>query len=318
MTCYHPLDAAWIPGSGLKPVIYKKGRRPKELSGGYEEISLPCGQCIGCRLEKSRQWAARMVHEAQMHDWNCFITLTYDDEHLPYGGSLCKDHIQNFFKKLRREIYPRRIKYYQCGEYGSTCPQHGVEDCYYCGPLQRPHHHAILFGFQFPDKQSIGDRDGQPVYTSELLGHCWPHGLHEIGNVTFESCAYVARYCMKKQTGDKAEDYYQKWDFALGKLIQVEPEYATMSLRPAIGKEWLEEYFDDVYPESELPIPGRGEYGSPPRYYDKVAESEYGLDFTEIKAERIRKAEESLEKGPSLESREKVKKAQVGQLARSI
>lgn len=259
-----------------------------------------------------------MMHEAEMNDWNSFITLTYDDDHLPMHGTLVREHFQNFMKKLRREIYPRRVSYYMCGEYGSTCPYHGVEDCYFCGPLQRPHYHAILFGFQFPDKESIGDRDGQPVYTSEMLSHCWSKGLHEIGTVTFESCAYVARYIMKKQTGKKAADYYQKYDWATGQLHPVEPEYSTMSLKPAIGKGWLEEFHEDVYPEDDLPIPGRGVYGKPPRYYDHVYAEKWGCDLSEIKEKRIQAANESLENGPSLESREKVKEAQVAQLARTL
>ena len=143
MPCFKPLEAAW-QGKGDRPIIYKRGERPDPLPAGYEPINLPCRQCIGCKLERSRVWGARCMHEACMHLANCWITLTYDDDWLPYGRTLVPEHLQKFFKRLRRRIEPQQIKYYACGEYGSQCEDHRIENCPMCGPLQRPHYHAVI------------------------------------------------------------------------------------------------------------------------------------------------------------------------------
>jgi hypothetical protein len=241
MACYRPLRA-YAPASGRnadgKLDISFKPRY------GYSEILLPCGQCIGCRLERSRQWAMRCVHEAQMYEHNCFVTLTYDDEHLPKDGSLNKRDITLFLKRLRKR-YGAGIRFYQCGEYGEL--------------LQRPHHHAILFNFDFPDKQLWSVRDGVRLYRSESLEQLWPYGYSTIGDVTFESAAYVARYCTKKITGKVAGEHYE------GKM----PEYATMSRRPGIGRAWLEKYKDDVY-NYDYVVLRNGLKLRPPRYYDEI------------------------------------------------
>jgi hypothetical protein len=250
MACYRPLRA-YAPRTGRNAEgKLQVSFKPKI---GYEPIWLPCGQCIGCRLERSRQWAMRCVHEAQMYDRNCFVTLTYDDEHLPANGSLNKRDFQLFMKRLRKR-YGAGIRYYQCGEYGEL--------------LGRPHHHAILFNFDFPDKQLWSVRDGVRLYRSASLEQLWPHGYSTIGDVTFESAAYVARYCTKKITGKLAGEHYK------GKM----PEYATMSRRPGIGRAWLEKYKDDVY-NHDYVVVRNGLKLRPPRYYDKI--------YDEIDPERM-------------------------------
>ena len=151
---------------------------------------VPCGQCIGCRLERSRQWAIRCVHEASLHTDNCFITLTYSPDCLPSDGSLNHDDFQKFFKRLRKHIAPKKIRYYMCGEYG--------EDLQQPSKLGRPHFHACLFGLDFDDKQLYIVRDDVKLYTSATLEKIWGKGFVTIGDVTFESAAYVARYIAKK------------------------------------------------------------------------------------------------------------------------
>lgn len=250
MACYRPLRA-YAPRSGRD--AEGKLRISFKPKIGYEPIWLPCGQCIGCRLERSRQWAMRCMHEAQMYDRNCFVTLTYDDEHLPKDGSLNKRDFQLFMKRLRKR-YGAGIRYYQCGEYGEL--------------LGRPHHHAILFNFDFDDKVLWSVRDGVRLYRSASLEELWPHGYSTIGDVTFESAAYVARYCTKKITGKLAHEHYK------GKL----PEYATMSRRPGIGRAWLERYKDDVYSHDYVVV-RNGLKLRPPRYYDKI--------YDEIDPERM-------------------------------
>lgn len=259
-----------------------------------------------------------MVHEATITPLSSFITLTYDDEHLPYARSLVKEHLQKFFKKLRSRIEPRKIRYYAVGEYGSTCSQHQIENCPVCGVIQRPHYHAIVFGFDFPDKKDIGTREGNVVYESELLHSLWPQGFHEIGNVSFESCAYVARYVCKKQTGARAAEHYCRYIPELDAWADVDPEFAIMSRRPGIGADFYDLFSHDMYPSDELTVPGRGVIGKPPAYYDKLYERENPEGLLAIKEKRIAAAIKNMEDGPSLSSREKVKEAQFQQLKRQI
>lgn len=210
---------------------------------------LPCGQCIGCRLERSRQWAIRCTHEAQLHELNCFVTFTYEIA----PPSLRHRDWQLFMKKLRRHFKGVDIRYYMCGEYGET--------------LGRPHFHACLFGIDFLDKTPWRkNAAGDQLYRSATLERLWRHGNSEIGAVTFQSAAYVARYVMAKQTGDAAASHYTLVT-PDGEIITKKPEYNRMSLRPAIGKRWLERYKTDVYPSDQ--VIARGYPSQPPRYYDK-------------------------------------------------
>ena len=219
-------------------------------------MTVPCGQCIGCRLERSRQWAVRCMHEASLHDDNSFITLTYDDESLPPFGSLLVEDFQLFMKRLRRRNSDVRIRFFHCGEYGAAGG--------------RPHYHALLFGFDFADKVPWRESNGLPVWRSAALEALWPFGQSEIGTVTFESAAYVARYITKKVTGKGAEAYYQGIDYDTGEVGPIRPEYATMSRRPGIGSDWFAKFAGDVFPSDEVIV--RGKATKPPRYYDNLFE----------------------------------------------
>lgn len=240
MPCYHPLKA------------YKaKSKDPQKISITFRraeswkgvEISLPCGQCIGCRLERSRQWAVRCVHEASLYERNCFLTLTYNQENLPPSGSLQLEHFQLFMKRLRKK-YGAGIRFFHCGEYGEQ--------------LRRPHYHSLLFNHDFDDKKYFSERNGNKVWTSDSLSSLWPLGFSLIGEVTFESAAYVARYVMKKVTGEKADIHYNG----------MKPEYITMSRRPGIGTKWYEKFSSDVYPHDRIIV--RGAKTRPPRFYDNL------------------------------------------------
>lgn len=246
-----------------------------------------------------------------------FITLTYDDAHLPIDGSLVPSHLQNFIKRLRRRIEPFKLRHYSAGEYGSQCILHKLKNCPHCGPIQRPHYHCLIFGWGFPDRVHIGDREGIPVYESQLLSETWPKGLHEIGTVTFESASYVAGYIMKKITGDKANDHYMRYCPLRDNWHQVHPEFHHMSKRPGIGKGWIEKNVNDVYPHDEVPIPGRGVVNGPPNYYDTYAEK-IGFDIEKIKQQRRHHMEQSMLEGPSLESRAMVQDAQIARMRRNL
>lgn len=244
MPCYHPLHA--YKDKHEDPYKIKiTFKRSNSWRG--EKIDLPCGQCIGCRLEKARQWAVRCMHEAQCHENNCFVTLTYDDRHLPGNKSLQLKDFQLFMKRLRKK-FGSGIRFFHCGEYGEE--------------LGRPHYHALLFNIDFEDKKAFSQSNGFKTYTSEILSSLWDKGFAVIGDLTFESAGYVARYSLKKVTGQKAEAHYN------GKKA----EYATMSRRPGIGKKWYEKYKGEVYPLDRVNI--RGFDSKPPRYYDGLLQKE--------------------------------------------
>lgn len=227
---------------------------------------LPCGQCYQCRLERSRDWACRCILEAQMHKDNCFVTLTYDDAHLPSDYGLQKMDLTNFFKRLRYNTGVK-LRYFACGEYG---------DLY-----SRPHYHICIFGYRPKDLQLIAQNCGVNLYTSQEILKAWQgRGFVSIGDVTFESAAYVARYVMKKVTGDRAEEHYQ------GR----EPEYVVMSRRPGIAASWFEKYSEDVYPNDYLVVRDSIKC-KPPRYFDSLYDVYYGEGAIEsIKAEREAKS----------------------------
>ena len=272
MTCYHPLLAYRNEGKVVfnKPFAFAKG------------FNLPCGQCIGCRLKYSQEWAIRLMHENQMHDESCFLTLTMNDEYLnsrenPY--SLDKSEFQRFMKRLRKR-YGKKIRFFHCGEYGEK--------------NQRPHYHAIIFGMDFEDKELFQVRDEIRLYTSEKLAKLWPYGFSTIGTVTMESCAYVARYVTKKIKGKDAEEHYIRWDPLTGEGIPIEPEYATMSRKPGIGKTWFDKFKSDVFPNDYV-VMSKHEI-RPPRFYDEKLEEIDPEMYEKIKEKRAAELPEVIDK----------------------
>jgi len=236
-------------------------------------MDLPCGQCVGCRLERSRQWAVRCMHEAQLHESNLFLTLTYSDENLPPHGGLFYRDFQLFMKRLRKSQPSAR--FYMCGEYGDQ--------------FKRPHYHACLFGVDFLDKVPHGKSpSGELLYRSPTLEKLWPLGHSSIGSVTFESAAYVARYVMKKVTGSLAETAYKRVDPDTGEIHQVPPEFCRMSLKPGIGSKWLEKYQSDVYPADSVIV--NGHHTRPPRYYDKQLKETNPQTFEHLTIGRYQRA----------------------------
>lgn len=309
MVCFHPLDATRIQTLSERPELRhinksKISFRPSDRPLGVP-IKLPCGQCHGCRLERSRQWAVRCMHEASLHNRNCFITLTFSPEYLATRKnewSLDVRDFQLFMKRLRKR-FGSGIRFYHCGEYGQMCGNCD-RSLFYCQcgvntlrVLGRPHYHACLFGFDFPDKQLFRvTPTGNLLYTSEALDDLWScprtgmsMGFSTIGDVTFESAAYVARYIMKKITGDAADDHYFRYD--TGEVLK--PEYTTMSRRPGIARGWLDKYMDDVYPHDFVIV--NGKKVRPPRYYDGVLRTERPYSFDDVKFLREENAKKHLD-----------------------
>lgn len=228
--------------------------------GFYDQhLELACGQCLDCRLRRARDWALRMQHEAREHEANSFVTLTFDDEHLPEDWSLDVRTWQLFAKRLRKRVGP--FRFFHSGEYGER--------------YLRPHYHACLFGVDFSeDRQFFKVQNGYPVFVSSLLSEVWPFGNHLIGSLTFDSACYVASYVVKKVTGDRAAAAYERVDPTTGECWSVRPEYATMSRRPGIGSRYFEEFKDEVY--SGDFVVSQGRKFRPPRYYDRLLQESDG------------------------------------------
>lgn len=219
-----------------------------------EGLQVPCGKCLACRIAKRTEWSVRMLHELEFHEDAIFLTLTYDDENIPEYQSLKKTDLQKFYKRLRKNISPRKIRHFSCGEYGDQ--------------TDRPHYHAIIFGMSLnnADKQSVIDSwdkcDWSPIRIKKSFGLAEPDSIN-----------YVAQYIDKKLSGDLAKQEYTKKNR--------EPVFRLLSL--GIGREYVDYYKDKL---SENPfITIRGEKRSLPRYYINRLE----LDTTEKKAQAYQK-----------------------------
>jgi len=276
MPCYHPIvgyrSREGKNDSGAWPVVFN-------VASGYKdmEVVVPCGKCIGCRLERSKDWAGRCVQESKLWDSNYFITLTYDDQHLPANMSLRSKDLQDFWKRLRKAVFAENglvrrvpefevvngkrtlvngVRYFACGEYGDRS--------------QRPHYHAICFNLEIPDlipyKRSF---DGSQLWLSNWLSALWGHGHVVIGAVTFETCAYVARYVTKKIYGLAAPEHYG----------DREPEFCRSSNRPGIGFGWFEQYCEEIPRFGSVLV--NGVENRVPRYYlKKLEERDYEAYLT--------------------------------------
>ena len=307
MPCYHPLSAGlsayhtnFATGKLYRKVIFKDND-PDIV----QSLQLPCGQCVGCRLERSRQWAIRCMHEAQLHEHNCFITLTYNDDNLPSDKSLHYEHFQKFLKRFRKAISPSKIRFYMAGEYGEN--------------FGRPHFHACIFGYDFPDKKLLKrTSSGSNLYRSKILEDLWTFGYSSIGDVNFESAAYVARYIMKKQTGKDASSYYERVDNETGEIIDMKPEFNKMSLKPGIGADWYKRFKTDVYPNDYVIL--RGKKVKPPKFYDKLHAKGNPYEWDEIQYVRESNAKLHFEDNTPerLLVKETVTKAKLRKLKRTL
>jgi hypothetical protein len=296
--------------------------------GGTYARKIACGKCTACRIEATRQWAIRCMHEAQMHEFNCYITLTYNEENLPKNENLCHEDFQLFMKRLRKhfaglkqnaivlrpgetiqdllEKFQNKISFYMAGEYGS---QNG-----------RPHYHALIFGGDFHDKQyQKTNQNGDKLYTSPTLDQLWKKGYANIGAITFQSAAYVARYVMKKYNGDITKTQkYDVIDQETGEIKQKKTEYSTMSRRQAIGKKWIKKYTADVYPHGLVVVNGREQ--QPPKAYDRYHKKTNPLAHEKMVQKRMEEAQKRIEDSSNerLQAKETVLEAKLKQLKRTI
>lgn len=300
MSCYHPLTGLRSltpnPDTGKYPVRiikteYENEKAPFE---GENYIPIPCGKCIGCRLDYSRTWADRCMCEASYYKDNIFLTLTYDDNHLPKcrkGSnihSLVKKDLQKFMKDLRSHLTyeynkthdkseidydPPKVRFYACGEYGDPSKSF------------RPHYHLILFGYAPEDMSFFKRKNGFDYYTSDTIAKIWNKGFHLFSDVSWDTCAYVARYVVKKHKGQDSDIY---------KKLNYEPEFTLMSRRPGIGKKFYEDHNDIVVNPVYLSTKDGHKTVRSNRYYDKLFDIEYPNDLEFIKKDRTISALQSM------------------------
>lgn len=192
------------------------------------------------------------MHEAQLHKSNCVVTLTYEELLTP---SLEYRDFQLFMKRLRKHAGVP-VRFYMCGEYGDD--------------NGRPHFHSCIFGVDFPDKtawRQAGDGQGR-LYRSRILERLWPFGFSTVGDLNFRSAGYIARYVMKKVTGDASASHYRRVFLETGEIVDCVPEFNHMSLKPGIGAGWLSKFGKDVYPHGMVVV--NGKEVRPPKYYDRI------------------------------------------------
>lgn len=242
---------------------------------GYECAELPCGRCLECRLEYSRQWANRCMLEAASFPDNWFITLTYDDEHLPLNDfhypTLVKNELSNFMKSLRAYYKYHynfdNIRFFGCGEYG--------------GKYGRPHYHSILFNFPVYDLEFLYEKNGHAYFNSPSIDKIWNKGFVVFTDVSWDTCAYVARYVVKKAKGENEFAY---------KDLAIQPEYCRMSRVPGIAKTYFDSHKDMIYKFDKLTIPGVGPV-RPSHYYDKLFDIDNPVRMYELKDLRCKVAQ---------------------------
>ncbi|WNK13652.1 MAG: replication initiator protein [Microvirus sp.] len=270
MACYSPLRgylSRYVSTNGKRPITF-------DASSGYVDkpMTVPCGVCIGCRIDRTRQWALRCVHESKLHTFNSFVTLTYNDENLPPGGALDKTHLQEFFKRLRSSGL--RFRYFACGEYGDL--------------NKRPHYHVLFFGeaFTLDRKKTNKSKHGGQNYSSAFLEAKWGLGIVQVSDFNYKTAAYTARYCVSKLSGKMAE-YEQTYSRVVpetGEIIMVPPEFALMSRRPGLGDGWYQRNKNDAFPSDFLIHEGK-KYPVP-RFYTEKLKKESEVIHKEVKLSR--------------------------------
>ncbi len=260
MACYKPLKGYLKRGGGWT--------FDKRASSFAVKKEISCGNCIGCRIMHAQGWALCCIHEAQLYEDNCFITLTYDNDNLPPLGNLRKSDHQKFIKRLRKKYSNKTIRFFSCGEYGDE--------------NLRPHYHTLLFNHDFADKKYYTTRRKNPVWRSQELLELWGLGRIEMGTLTQQSAGYSARYALKKVNieiragADRQRRQKQvetgNFDHQTGEIPELIQPYITMSKKPGIGSGWYDKFKDDVFPDGFVVM--NGTRHKVPAYYLKKYEVE--------------------------------------------
>lgn len=320
MACYHPMyryDVGLVDTNGnCKPIITSAPgvyHRVINKYGTYRLSNLfidtivqgqqiPCGHCIGCRVQRSSEWATRCLLEAQQYQYNECLTLTYDDVHLPtntlinretgectFVGTLRHKDIQDFLKRVRKAYFSGLkddkgnllikghvgIRNFGCGEYGDK--------------HQRPHYHVVLFNFPVFDKRPESRNKKQNMqYLSDTLTKLWGKGRVTLMPVNYETCAYIARYVLKKYYGPDAKEKYAE--------LGIVPEYVFMSRRPGIAHAYFSQNGSSLlHGTKQLFVNTRNKLlrTKIPRYCDKLFEQDNEEEMHNIKKLRSLEQQEA-------------------------
>jgi len=269
MTCYHPIKA-WQKEEGAQLVFVE----PREWLGNV--LRVPCQKCIGCKIQYSQTWGTRMVHEGKMHKNNCFITLSYDEKHIPDRESLIKTAFPKFIRKLRQKNSGKTIRYYHCGEYGED--QEWKEYAQflpnYKPKLGRPHYHAIIFNHDFERSELFKSTAGGDLFISNELSDLWGKGFCSVAELNQDTAQYVARYVTQKKTGEQAIEKYKRVCPITAEIHPIQPEYSSMSLKPGIGYTFWEKYRREIINNDSVfhMAKGKVKIAKVPKYYDTQLE----------------------------------------------
>ena len=250
--------------SGKRPLKFIRKGESRE-----DTVLVPCGKCLGCRLDKAQDWAIRCSHEIQMYEDrglpSSFLTLTYNEEHLPNPPSINRNDPKRFIHNLRQHVTRETgttksgIRFFGCGEYGEQ--------------LSRPHYHMLMFGYQFPDIEvHTRNQNDQPIYTSATMDRLWGKGYCTTANASYQTAHYVARYITKKINGEEATNHYTRTDMQTGQLYELEPEFNFSSRMPGLGYDWLQKYKKQLH-NGYVIVDGKKK-PIPDYYLRKLAESE--------------------------------------------
>lgn len=267
MPCYNPrkgFRSKTVNESGKRGIVFS-------VRDGFKDmpVTVPCGECIGCKKERARCWTIRIIQEGSLHRESCFLTLTYKTECLPEYSSLQLEDFQNFMKRLRKKLEPLKIRYFACGEYGKE--------------LSRPHYHAVIFGIDL--RNTLNGKLLNYESSSKMVEEEWDKGFNTVGDFNEKTAAYVAGYVTKKILGESKDLHYGDVDKRTGEIKATRlPEFTVMSRRPGIGSGWYEKYREETY-VSDSVIMGCREV-KPPKYYDAKEEKVNPLNYAIIKAMR--------------------------------
>ena len=266
MSCYHPLVAERLttksqffdPTGKKHKKVHILGEAENIMNVGdlngeaVEYFTIPCGRCIGCRIDKARDWSVRIMCETKsslLSSW--FLTLTYDDLHMT-DLSLNKQDFKDFIKDLRNYVYYRTgecIRYFGCGEYGDSSG--------------RKHYHMIIFNLGDLDIKPRSAKNGYIYYESEIINQLWNKGFVVIAEVNLQTAAYVAKYTLKKQGLKKYDE------------LDIQAPFILMSTRPGIGYKYLSDHVQELINKPYIFMDHKNY--SLPRYFKRVLEEEYNI-----------------------------------------